>query len=100
MTPKEAMEHALEYFDQRATSASAGYWEYNETTKELIAAGLRAYVAPEARLTDESWNKLKVWLDNREEDIVYGIEDFGDLYDVFREIFGRIKPLPQREGKT
>lgn len=34
-------------------------------------------------------DRLKPWLDNREQDIAHSIEDFGDLQGVFRDLFGR-----------
>ncbi len=40
-------------------------------------------------LDAEALEKLRTWMFYRESDIAYGIEDFGELQDVFVALFGR-----------
>lgn len=47
-----------------------------------------ALAAEENTANDDILNRLKPWLDNREEDIAHGIEDFGELQSIFRDLFG------------
>jgi hypothetical protein len=47
MTAREALEQAIEYFDQRDTN-SAEYWTFTRTTREKIAAGLRTLLSDAA----------------------------------------------------
>ncbi len=40
-------------------------------------------------LDAEALEKLRTWMFYRESDIAYGIEDFGELQDIFVALFGR-----------
>lgn len=87
LIPFDLLDELTDYFQQRADVKDGS--DGPRPNREMLLQGrLESEVTqPEARLTAPG--RMAEWLLKRERDIAVGMEDFDELRDLFRDLFGR-----------